>query len=126
MSAVRVGTIVLAICALFAFVDSTRPAPYDYCSFSCVKEIYRDYCGGASCVFGASSELEKAYLCSEPCTEALSGTYMLSCLQRNDPYRVDFEDVIATKLREIKSFCTDIASLPAIETGEQFDVPDLE
>eukprot|EP00210_Caulerpa_lentillifera_P009547 g9105.t1 len=126
MSIARLCIVVFAVCAMVAFVDSARPAPYDICSFSCVKRIYRDYCGGASCVYGPSNELEKAYLCSEPCIEALSGTYMLRCLQNKDPYRIDFEDVIATKMQEVKSFCVDIASVGAIELEEKVDLIDLD
>jgi len=126
MSTVRLCLVVFALCVLTAFVDSTRPAPYDICSFSCVKQIYEDYCGGATCVAGTSTDLEKAHLCSEPCIQALSGTYMLNCLQSNDPSRMDFEDLIQRNLQTINGVCEDIASAPAIAIEQKHDYTDLE
>lgn len=53
----------------------------ELCEVSCVKDIYHNYCGGAQCVYGITTEYELDALCSDTCLYALSGDVMIKCLE---------------------------------------------
>jgi len=79
----------------------------NFCDMVCVRNIYRFYCGAATCTTGASDYGQIFSLCTETCASAVAGEVMMECLTTTDPTREDWANVQASVLTEIVDFCLD-------------------
>jgi len=79
----------------------------NFCDMVCVRNIYRFYCGAATCTTGASDYGQIFSLCTETCASAVAGEVMMECLTTTDPNREDWDNVQASVLSEIVDFCLD-------------------
>lgn len=79
----------------------------NFCDMACVRNIYRFYCGAATCTTGASDYGQIFSLCTDTCASAVAGEVMMECLTTTDPNREDWGNVQASVLTEIVEFCLD-------------------
>jgi len=80
--------ILLCLVAVLPVMTVGRVKPSevkDACGYSCMKDLYAEFCGGAKCVTGTETEEEKEALCSDKCLNILFGEAALLCMELNLP-----------------------------------------
>lgn len=79
------------------FLNAKKEKPTtveDVCTFDCINDLYKEFCGGATCVHGVDNDAEKEAMCSDKCLDVLFGEAANLCLEKNLPEGADTQDFI--------------------------------